>query len=45
MKKSKILIALAIVFMSIAAYAIKAGMIEFIVTDENGKVLEGVKIT
>ncbi len=45
MKKTKILIALAIVFMSVAVYAIKAGMIEFVVKDEKGKPIEGVKIT
>jgi len=46
MKKTKVLIALAIVFMSVAVYAsIQAGLLEFIVTDENGQPLEGVKIT
>jgi len=46
MKRTKIFIALALVFLSVATYAtIQAGLIEFIVTDESGKPVEGVKIT
>lgn len=46
MKKLKSLIALAIVFLSVVVYAgTSAGLLEFIITDESGKPIEGVKIS